>query len=382
VKVFLDFTSRASGGGVTFLKNFILNLSKVNSHNIYYLFLPTPLSFNLPSNFKTIIVKSFPPYEAWKLLWYTTTINNFIKREKIDLFYGSTGISPLNTDCSTVLTLQNLWPFLPNHSTIFFKIIKRLKKKIIIKCSQRATLLHFASFSAYQYHVKWGLNIDPQKVRIVPFGIDNIFFNKNDLSRVGVLRNNYNLFNVKYLLFVGNIFKHKNIETLLKAFAVFHNNYYYKDIKLVIAGKVMEQDYFLELNKLINDLDIKDNTLFLDEVNYDDLPLLYQSAELFVFPSALETFGFPMLEAMACKVPLLVADTPIAHELCKDAALYFPANDQEIIVHLMLKVIRNSKLKQSLVEKGLDTARNFSWEGMVQKMITIFSEAVSLNNNA
>lgn len=382
MKVFLDFTSRASGGGVTFLNNFILNLSKVRSHNIYYLFLPTPLSFNLPSNFKTIIVKSFPPYEAWKLLWYTTMVNNFIKREKIDLFYGSTGISPLNTDCSTVLTLQNLWPFLPNHSAILFKIIKHLRKKIIIRCSQRATLLHFASFSAYQDHVKWGLNIDRKKIRIVPFGIDNIFFSKNDLSRAGALLNNFNLSNVKYLLFVGNIFKHKNIETLFKAFATFHNNYNYKDIKLVIAGKVMEQDYFLALDKLINDLDIKDSIFYLNEVNYADLPLLYQSAELFVFPSVLETFGFPMLEAMACRVPLLVADTPIAHELCKDAALYFPENDQEKIVQLMLKVIRNSAFKQSLVEKGFDTARNFSWEAMVQKMMTIFSEAVSLNNNA
>ena len=92
MKILLDFTSRATGGGVTFLNSFIFNLAKIKADNIYYLFIPSPLQFDLPSNFNIILVRPYPLYELWKFIWHQLLINNFIKKEKIDLFYGSRGL--------------------------------------------------------------------------------------------------------------------------------------------------------------------------------------------------------------------------------------------------------------------------------------------------
>ena len=374
-KFFLDFTSRATGGGITFLNNFILNLANIKTDNIYYLFTSGRLPFNLPPNFKLIQVTPLATYEFWKFFWHQLGIRNFIEKEKIDLFYGSTGITPFNINCPIVLTLQNLWPFLLSKSSLFINLEKYSRKLYINKCTQLATLIHFASFSSYQEHLSLGLNITKDKARIIPFGIHKMFFDKIDsVSSYNYLKS-LNLANKKYILFVGNIYEHKNILTLLKAFAFFSqrtgSEYY-----LVIAGKVMEKNYFRKILYLINFLAIQNKVIFLGEINYNKLPALYQAAKLFVFPSLLETFGFPMIEAMSSGVPLLVADTPIGREMCEDASVYFPIFDHERLASLMLRVIEDDDLKESLISKGLKIATNYTWEKMSENMLQLFSEAI------
>jgi glycosyltransferase involved in cell wall biosynthesis len=376
MKILLDFTSRAAGGGVTFLNNFIPHLAHIESNNIYYLFLPTPLSYNLPSNFKIKVVQLRSPYELWKIHWYQFVVKQFIQHEKIDLFYGSTGISPLKLTCPSVLTLQNLWPFLSNEASLQSKALKYLRKKFINKSAKSAALIHFASLSALQEHVRLGLSIDRQKARVVHFGIGNKFFKENEVLSNDlkiILRQNKN-----YILFVGNIFRHKNIITLIKAYNIIKNKFKGDTPDLLIAGKIMEADYMNEINLWIEQYSIHENVIFLGDVNYDYLPSIYRSAQFFVFPSVLETFGFPMIEAMACKVPLICSNIPIAHELCRDASLYFNPHDERELAALMLKVIEDGFLQKSLVEKGRRIADTFTWNDMARKMVALFSEAYAL----
>ncbi|MFA4901982.1 MAG: glycosyltransferase family 1 protein [Desulfobaccales bacterium] len=377
MKILLDFTSRAAGGGVTFLNNFIPNLAKLRTDHLFYLFTPAPLSYSLPANFTVIPVQARFPYEIWKILWYQITIKNFILKENIDLFYGSTGISPLTLTCPSILTLQNLWPFLSNEAALPIKILKYLRKKYINKSSQLATLIHFASFSAFQEHIRLGLNIDQKKAKIIHFGIGNIFFKIHDSLFLEEYLRTINLHNKEFILFVGNIFRHKNIIDLIKAYSIMKDKIKGSIPYLVIAGRLMEDDYMNELNLLVEKLLIKDYVIFLGEINYDNLPLIYRSAKLFVFPSVLETFGFPMIEAMACQVPLIASDIPIAHELCGEASLYFPPNDPEKLASLMLNVMQDNDLRKSLVEKGVNIAKTFTWEDTALKMLTLFSEAYS-----
>lgn len=251
-----------------------------------------------------------------------------------------------------------------------------MRKSYINKCVQHSTLVHFASFSAYQEHLRMGLKISKEKVSIIQFGISTIFFDTIDSVSAYSYLESINLTNKKYILFTGNIYKHKNISTLLKAFSIFSKNFQYDDFYLVIAGKVMEKDAFTDLDNLTNSLDLKNKVIFLGEVDYGKLPALYQSAKLFVFPSALETFGFPMIEAMACRVPLIAADTPIAREICGDASLYFPLLDQEQLASLMLRVIEDDDLRQALIRKGVKKARTFTWEEMAKNMLNLFSDAI------
>ena len=374
-KIVLDFTSRAMGGGLTFLNNFIINLARIKTDNFYYLFTSSPFKFDLPSNFRIIRVNPLATYEFWKFFWHQFAIKNFIEKEKINLFYGSTGISPFNIKCSIVLTLQNLWPFYLSGSSLLSKLEKRSRKLYINKCTNIATFIHFASFASYQEHLSFGLKITNDKARIIPFGISNIFFDKIDSVNSSNYLETLNLKNKKYILFVGNIYRHKNISSLIKAFAIFSreiNNEYY----LVIAGKIMENNYYRKLLTLINFLSIQNKVIFLGDINYDQLPEIYHAAKLFVFPSALETFGFPMIEAMACRVPQIAADTPIAREICGDASIYFPLYDHERLASLMLNLIADDDLKESLISKGVKRATHFTWEEMARNMLKLFSEAI------
>jgi glycosyltransferase involved in cell wall biosynthesis len=384
MKIILDFTSRASGGGLTFQNHFISNLAGIDNKNNYYLFTSAEVQFQLPSNFNVQVIKPTMPYELWKILWYNMSLNKFIKKEGIDLFYGATGISPLLLNCPSILSLQNLWPFSLDHSSLIIKIKKNLNKEYIKKSSDHAALLHFPSVASFNEYIQLGLRIEPNKARIVHFGIGEHFLNEaksNDvkLNHLNRLNRPINFEHKEYILFVGNIFRHKNITTLIKAFKLIGNNIHMKNINLVIAGRVMEQDVMDDLTNLSRKLDIYERLLFIGEINYLRLPTLYTNAKMFISPSELETFGFPMVEAMASGTPIITADIPISREICGDAALYFPTYDEVALASLISKLWQDDASTQDLIDRGYSRAKSFTWKEMAKNMVSLFEEAVELH---
>ena len=377
MKVLLEFSSRLKGGGKTFLDNFVQNLAKIDSKNIYHLFVSSKLSYSLPPNFLVKVVSTKMPYELWKIFWYQTKLRKYMANEKIDLFYGPSGISPINTSCQTLLTLQNLWPFYSDQLPFYLKIRKSLLKWFIIRSVKSAALLHFPSLSAEHDHIKLGLHFDYKKARVIPFGVGDAYLVNHGSKKSHMILNELNLADKNYILFVGNIFRHKNLTTLVKAFArVLHQLNH--EIYLVIAGKIIEPDYYSEMLALAHNLRIKSNLIFTGEIIQDALPPVYRNAKLFVFPSLLETFGFPMLEAMASKIPLLTSDIAISREICGDAACYFPTYDDATLASLMIKFLSDHEVRRSLIRKGWERAKRFSWQNMAQNMLNLFEETITI----
>jgi len=376
MKILLDFTTRSEGGGKTFSFHFLHNLAKIDVKNFYFLFVSSPLPYDLPANFKINTITSELPYELWKVFWYERTIKEVIAKEKIDLFYGPAGISPFRLKCPIIITLQNLWPFYPDQLPFVLNLKKLLRRWYINKSVNYATLIHFPSYSSLQDHVRLGLDIDPSKARIIYWGIgDHFLAYRNDRPLNNVF-NNVTITELPYILFVGNIFRHKNLTTLIKAFARIVQEGK-RHINLIIVGKVMEPDYYEEISNLIKILGITSHVRFVGEVAYNDLPTFYRCAQLFVFPSLLETFGFPLIEAMASKVPLVVSDIAVSREICGDASLFFMPDDDAALASLITKILLEDKLRDVMVEKGFARAKSFTWEHMAKKMVLLFEETLS-----
>ncbi|MCU0289794.1 MAG: glycosyltransferase family 4 protein [Acidobacteria bacterium] len=159
-----------------------------------------------------------------------------------------------------------------------------------------------------------------------------------------------------YLLFVGTRSGYKNFIFFIKSIAkLLRRN---QELHVCCAGwmpfTAQEKKVFQERNILnkVHYIQIKDN----------DLRYLYENARAFVFPSLYEGFGFPVLEAFACKCPALLSNQSSLPEVGGDAALYFDPRDSASLLKVVERVISNDDLRMQMIQKGSERVKIFSWE--------------------
>jgi len=120
---------------------------------------------------------------------------------------------------------------------------------------------------------------------------------------------------------------------------------------------------------------IDEKVQFFGEIPFESMPEVYQGADLFVLPSFLETFGIPLIEAMASGVPVIAANSTSCPEVVGDAGILFdPTNPGELAEKITM-VLRDQDLRNTMIKKGLARARTFSWEETARKTLAVFEEA-------
>lgn len=180
-----------------------------------------------------------------------------------------------------------------------------------------------------------------------------------------------------FILYVGNLSKHKNIPQLIKAF--YNIRKLDCNHKLVIAGK--KKWKYKEIFDLIDKLDLHDEVIFTGYVSDKDLPALYNLADLFVYPSIYEGFGLPPLEAMACGCPVITSNTSSLPEVVGDAGIMVDPYDVDELSTAIFKVLSNDVVRKDLVIKGLDRVKMFSWEKCAKDTINVYYEVCNNGTN-
>jgi alpha-1,3-rhamnosyl/mannosyltransferase len=196
-------------------------------------------------------------------------------------------------------------------------------------------------------------DLEDNRVVVIPLGVDTSVFKPAELPT----------HDKPYLLYVGTLDPRKNLKRLIEAYSQL------KDApKLVLCGA--KGGSYPELAALAEKLDAS-----VEFVGYADPPTLlhyYQNAHGLILPSVYEGFGLPVLEAMACGVPVMTSDIPVLRDVAGNAALTVPVNDIEGIAHGLRQLIEDSELRQSLREKGLARATGFSWENTAQLQMKLY----------
>jgi glycosyltransferase involved in cell wall biosynthesis len=217
------------------------------------------------------------------------------------------------------------------------------------------------------------LGISPSKVIVAYLGVNDHFCphdRKQAVPRVSTLLG----LKQPYILFVGNLKPHKNVKTLIRAFAQIsvHGDL---DHGLVILGD--DRKWKSGLVRECEKLGIPDRVSFVPQVSYEDLPWVYGAAEMLVMPSFIEGFGLPVLEAMACGAPVVCSRVASLPEVAGDAAEYFDPSSVDDLAAAMERVLRSSQLQETMRLKGLERARLFSWEECARRHCCLYEETLS-----
>jgi glycosyltransferase involved in cell wall biosynthesis len=159
------------------------------------------------------------------------------------------------------------------------------------------------------------------------------------------------------------LYPYKGVHVLLQAYAEAYEFFKSRGIKLAIVGGQVDAKYFSRLFSLVGYLGLgRDDVVFLGFLPKDDLRILYRHALSFALPTTLETFGQPLVEAMASRLPIVTTDLDVTREICDDAALYFEADDSHELCVSMKRLVTEVGLRSSLSKKAQRRAENFSWE--------------------
>ncbi|MFH1426810.1 MAG: glycosyltransferase family 1 protein [Candidatus Kerfeldbacteria bacterium] len=175
-----------------------------------------------------------------------------------------------------------------------------------------------------------------------------------------------------YVLYVGNAYPHKNLETLLDVAKMLNDTYDQVPWKFVLVGKM--DHFYKRLKQDAWAKNVDDNVLFTEFVPDKELPALYRNALAYIFPSRYEGFGLPPLEAMSYGAPVLAAKSSCLHEILGDAALYFHPEDVSGIINAIKTVSDNPSTRQELINKGFLQVKKYSWSDMARQTLNLYEQ--------
>jgi len=215
--------------------------------------------------------------------------------------------------------------------------------------------------------------IPEERIRVIYYGVSEEFRPISDAEALDAALSKYGLAGRRYLLYAGGAEQNKNLVALIDVFCNISKRTGMEDLYLVLAGRI---DYlYRALIDKTRTLGMERKVIFAGYVNHDDLPFIYNGAEAFVLPSLVEGFGIPVLEAMACGVPVVTSKNIGAVEAVGDAAALFDPGDAKEMADSISAVLLDKNLRISLREKGLERVKKLSWSQSARQTLAVYEEA-------
>jgi len=235
---------------------------------------------------------------------------------------------------------------------------------------------HIITVSNYsKIQIMEALGTPSCKISVIPCGVGKQFRPYEDDRKFRDAARILGI-NGPFLLYVGNLKPHKNVGTLLRAYAQLHNGRRITH-SLVIVGD--DARWKCSVIKESERLGIRDSTVFVPFVSADLLPRVYAAAELFVMPSTVEGFGIPVLEAMACGTPVVCSNAASLPEVAGEAALYFDPASADELASQIERLAHSKGLCASLREKGLQRAKQFTWQEFTRSHMEVYHLLLGLS---
>jgi len=374
--ILINALSAKTGGGLTYLNHLIRDLDRIDKKNSYTVLVTEKNQqrvlgdSQLRINIVTIGVGS-----VWRRLLYEQWgLPRLIDKIKADLIFAPAEIAPLRARCPVVLGIQNPNPYY--NVGVNWSVAQRLRHfilRIIARPSARkAKRVIFVSDTSRR-HVAGVLGIDPNKTRVIHHGVDLSIFDSVSSSQAQDARDRY-CGGENYVLSVSDLMPHKNYPMLMEAYSLLSSDLRDRFRLLIVGGGKAAQMEALKKHAQL--LGIPDRVVFSGSVPHQELAGIYGGATLFVMPSRLETFGIPLIEAMASGLPVVASKASAIPEVVGKAALLFDPDNVQKLASSMTSVLTDEQLRGSLIASSRTRAADFSLESTASNTLQVFEDAL------
>jgi len=213
---------------------------------------------------------------------------------------------------------------------------------------------------------------DAEKIKVVYNGFNSrLYCPIQDAKKIKQVLNKYDI-KTPYIFYAGRLEKKKNIANLVEAYAIMRQKYKGTLHKLVLVGNAGFG--FDEVTYVINEYNLNENVIITGWIPEADMPYIYNGASLFVFPSFYEGFGIPLLEAMACRVPIAASNIASIPEVVKNSVVLFNPDNKEDMAEKMAKILSDKQLAGELVGRGFKRAKDFSLAKCAQETLVLLEK--------
>ena len=370
MKVLVNALSARRGGIVTYTQNLARSFS---DFSLDATIVSPPELAQSQNTILTRDVGEFSPLK--RFLWEQTAWRRYVKSFNPDILFSSANFALYHCPVPQLLLmregglfnpfyLRNIYPFLGNR----IKIQTRLRRHFMLRSMRAASIIMFPSETLRNWVEFWAPDIADRFV-VNSYGIDHSYF-KTDQEIVAPKEDAIKL------LYVSVYYPHKDPSTLSDAVLQLHQRGIAAHARITMATDEFHPwpSGGRDLAKL--QLAERNGQAKLGSIIYKDLPSVYHNADIFVFPSISETFGFPLVEAMAAKLPIIAADTLINQEICGPTALYYSPLDATSLANRVEELLNRPDLYLWMAENGEKRVKEkFGWQGHASRLISILENA-------
>jgi glycosyltransferase involved in cell wall biosynthesis len=377
MRVLISAVAAKSGGAATYIANLARELSE--SGDRYIFLVPTGTRDRITVNRPDIefIQTDIAFNSAWKrFFWDQLWLRLLVRRYRADLLVSTSDYGMFFATCPQLLLVRNALFFSSEYRKRILtkkRLLARLDywiRQFLVRASVCMADRVVTTTTAMIESVARDLPLVRKKATVNPFGAPlekfqavsgkwgNASVEKNDSFRV---------------LYVSEYADYKNLGVLLKALKELRRNWSGR----LSATITMDPETFCQFDsvteeedhQLSTDSDVAECVRFTGGVAYAQIHELYREADVFAFPSMVESFGHPLVEAMACGVPVVASDIAVHREVCGDAALYFEPSDYHALAARLGELAESRDLRIQLREKGLEKVHSMlSWSGHVRRL--------------
>jgi glycosyltransferase involved in cell wall biosynthesis len=308
----------------------------------------------LPDNWQSRVL-GWIKLPFWNM-WTQIRLSFELMLHPPDVFFAPGYTLPLVHPKKSVVVIHDLGF---EHFPEYYNFLYRLYLKFVTWYSLKAAWKIIVPSEFTKQDIVQKYNYSADKVYVTPLSHDEKLYKV--ISNDDLISNVLNKYKIKkpYLLFIARLTKKKNILGVIKAFHKLKQSSKHLDLQLVLGGQRQygwdEASDYIKNNNLSKDIKV------LGYVPETDKPILINAAEVFVFPSFFEGFGIPVLEAMACGVPVVTSDTTCLPEVAADASVLVDPHSIDAIAEAIEKILADNDLAQDLSAKGIARAKEFSW---------------------
>jgi glycosyltransferase involved in cell wall biosynthesis len=347
------------GGAETYARKLLDELPAIDRENEYLVFTgeDSGLSLSAP-NFRHIQLRAPLENPYTRVLWEQLALPRILKSHRLDLAHFPGTTAPIFFSGRSIVTI---------HETLRFQV-PQLTPTVIgayyawtqRRIAQRGDFVISVSQADAAVMAR-GLGLDRQRIAVVPLGVSEDFFTPPSPKQ-------------QFALWAGHFYPHKNVEVLFDAYAELRRR---GNLPIALRMIGADEGDRRRLRPLLEARNIADLISLEERVSHAELPAIFAGASLFLFPSKCESFGLPLIEAMASGTAVICSDLPALREVCGDVATYCDPDSPIAFADAISRLTEDKAQRQAFEARGREHARRFTWRRCAEKTLEAYERALA-----